>query len=155
MKSHDDSAAGGEPAHRAHMRLHHRRMVRWVFLALGCLFVVVGVVGIFVPLLPTTPFMLAAAACFARGSERFYVWLFHHRTFGPMVREWQAHRSIPWRTKLYAIALMAGTMGVSIVFFVRPLALQLGVAACGVLLALGMYRIPSRDRPGRSIEQES
>ena len=86
MKSHDDSAAGGEPAHRAHMRLHHRRMVRWVFLALGCLFVVVGVVGIFVPLLPTTPFMLAAAACFARGSERFYVWLFHHRTFGPIVR---------------------------------------------------------------------
>jgi len=154
MMPRDEPGHAAVPEHHAHMRLHHRQTVRWLFLALGCLFVLIGVIGIFVPLLPTTPFMLAAAACFARGSERFYRWLFHHRSFGPMVREWQAHRSIPYRTKLYAIGLMAVTMGISVVFFVRPLTLQLGVAACGLLLAIWMYRIPSRDRPGRSVEQE-
>jgi len=70
----------------------------------------------------------------------------YHPTFGPSIREWQNHHSIPYRTKCIAIGLMALTMATSIVLFVRPLALQLGVAAFGVGLAVWMYRIPSRDR---------
>jgi uncharacterized membrane protein YbaN (DUF454 family) len=69
------------------------------------------------------------------------------RTFGPMIREWRAHRSIPWRTKIVAIALMSTTLAASIVFYVRPWGLQVALALAGAALATWMYRIPSRDRP--------
>ena len=106
-----------------------------------------GVLGIFLPLLPTTPFVLLAAACYARGSERFHQWLLANRTFGPMVYEWERHRSLPYRTKVTAIVLMSLTMGISIVFFVRPPWLKIVLALFGIGLAIWMYRIPSRDRP--------
>ena len=125
------------------------RPVRILFNIAGAIALALGLLGIFLPLLPTTPFVLLAAACFARGSERFHQWLLANRTFGPMVNEWERHRSLPYRTKVTAIVLMSLTMAVSIVFFVRPLWLRIALALCGVALAVWMYRIPSRDRPAR------
>jgi uncharacterized membrane protein YbaN (DUF454 family) len=122
-------------------------VLRAALLACGALFLVIGLIGIVVPLLPTTPFVLLAAACFARGSSKAYAWLLASRTFGPMIREWRAHRSIPWRTKIVAIALMSTTLAASIVFYVRPWGLQVALALAGAALATWMYRIPSRDRP--------
>ena len=117
------------------------------FFAAGVLSLALGVLGALLPVLPTTPFVLLAAACFARSSDRFYRWLLAHRSFGPMVHEWRMHRSIPYRAKLVAIALMAMSLSASIVFFVRPAWLQAALAAFGVGLAIWLYRIPSRDRP--------
>ena len=125
------------------------RLVRTLFNIAGAVALGLGLLGIFLPLLPTTPFVLLAAACFARGSEHFHQWLLTNRTFGPMVYEWERHRSLPYRTKLTAIVLMSLTMAISIVFFVRPLWLKITLALFGVALALWMYRIPSRDRPSR------
>jgi uncharacterized membrane protein YbaN (DUF454 family) len=121
--------------------------MRGVFLALGTGALILGVLGIFLPLLPTTPFVLLAAACYARGSRRFYEWLLAQRTFGPIVHEWQHHRSIPYRTKLTAVVLMSLTLGTSIVFFVKPVWLKAALAVMGVGLAVWLYRMPSRDRP--------
>jgi hypothetical protein len=135
-----------EAARRAAVREHDSALVRGLLLAAGAICVVLGVIGIFLPLLPTTPFMLLAAACFARSSRRFHQWLLANRTFGPLIREWEKHRSIPRRTKLTAIGLMSLTLAVSIVFFVEPRWLQAVLAAIGVLLAIWMYRIPSRSR---------
>jgi uncharacterized membrane protein YbaN (DUF454 family) len=115
------------------------------FLA-GWLCLGLGLAGVVLPILPSTPFVLLAAACFARSSERFHRWLLEHRSFGPLVREWEQHRSIPYRTKLYAIALMSVTLAVSIVLFVRPAWLQVALAAFGLLLAAWLYRVPSRER---------
>lgn len=120
---------------------------RVAFLVAGILSLGLGIVGMFLPLLPTTPFVLLAAACFARSSDRFYRWLIEHRSFGPIVIEWRTYRSIPYRVKLTAIALMAVSLGTSIVFFVRPAWLQAALAVFGVGLAVWLYRIPSRDRP--------
>jgi uncharacterized membrane protein YbaN (DUF454 family) len=125
------------------------RPVRVLFNIAGIVALGLGLAGIFLPLLPTTPFVLLAAACFARGSERFHQWLLANRTFGPMVHEWESHRSLPYRTKVSAIVLMSLTMAVSIVFFVQPLWLKIALALFGLALALWMYRIPSRDRPIR------
>jgi hypothetical protein len=118
-----------------------------VLAALGLVFVGVGIAGVVLPVLPATPFFLLAAACFARASVRFYNWLLNHRVVGPTVREWQMHRSIPYRTKLWAIALMLGTLAISTLFFVEGLVLQLLLAALGVLLAIWLWRVPSRDAP--------
>jgi len=127
------------------VREHDSPLVRGLLIAAGVACVMLGVLGIFLPLLPTTPFMLLAAACFARSSRRFHDWLLANRTFGPLIVEWEKHRAIPRRTKLTAIALMSLTMAVSIVFFVEAAWLQALLAGTGIVLAIWMYRIPSRD----------
>ncbi len=141
-----DDGPAGRPA-RTLPGIHRSATMRLLFLIAGSLFVVLGAIGLFLPLLPTTPLLLLAAACYARGSRRFYDWLLANRTFGPLIHEWQVHRSIPYRTKLSAIALMGLTLGLSIVFFVEPVWLKLALTAFGLSLAVWMYRLPSRDRP--------
>ncbi len=78
--------------------------MRRVYLALGFIFVAIGFVGAFLPVLPTTPFLIVAAACFARSSPRLEHWLLSHRHFGPMLRGWRERGAIPWRGKLMALA---------------------------------------------------
>ena len=79
----------------------------WIALALGAL-------GAVLPVLPTTPFVLLAAFCFARSSPRLHSWLAHHRTFGPMVEAWARHGAIPRRAKRLAAAMMAGAFALSV-----------------------------------------
>jgi uncharacterized membrane protein YbaN (DUF454 family) len=131
--------------------VHPSRAVRVALVLAGTGFVGLGILGAFLPVLPTTPFMLLAAACYARASTRFYNGLVNNRAFGPTIREWRRYRSIPYRTKWTAIGLMAVTLTASIVFAVEDPWLRAALAAFGVLLAVWMARIPSRDRPaGRS-----
>jgi uncharacterized membrane protein YbaN (DUF454 family) len=136
---------GERPDHD--VRLHASPVVRWLLIAAGAVALILGVIGVFVPVLPTTPFLLVAATCFARASPRLYRRLADSKLFGPSIREWRRHRSIPWRTKITAIALMSATLATSIVFFVEPVWLKVALAALGVGLAAWLYRIPSRDRP--------
>jgi len=128
-------------------RQHGSPIVRALFLAAGMASLGLGIAGIFLPVLPTTPLVLLAAACFARSYRPFHEWLLAHRFFGPMIHEWQTHRSLPYRTKLTAIGTMAVTLGISVLFFIEPLWLKAALTVLGLGLALWLYRIPSRDRP--------
>lgn len=110
--------------------------MRLVWLALGLLAVGLGVLGIFLPLLPTTPFMILAAACFARSSDRLHGWLLRHRLFGPMIVNWRQHRAIPRRAKYASLGAMAAAFGISIILAVPAWAL---VAQAAVLLAMGSW----------------
>ena len=83
------------------------RWQRALWLLAGAASLATGIVGIFLPLLPTTPFVLLAAFCFARGSQRCEAWLLQHPRFGPMVRDWRADRAIPLRAKQLATLMMA------------------------------------------------
>jgi hypothetical protein len=129
-----------------HVRKHPSYTVRVALIVAGSGCVAVGLAGIFLPVLPTTPFLLVAAACYARASQRFYNALLNNRLFGPAILEWRQHRSIAWRTKLTAIGLMSVTLSVSIVFFVNDGRLQAALALVGICVAVYLYRIPSRDR---------
>ncbi|MGY2290242.1 YbaN family protein [Pseudomonas sp. SDO528_S397] len=88
-------------------------LVRYALLAIGWLSVALGVIGIFLPVLPTTPFLLLAAACFARSSARFYHWLVDHPQLGPWIRDYLDGSGIPLKAKVYAIGLMWLSIGVS------------------------------------------
>lgn len=134
----------GPEDHSADVRKHGSMTVRVLLVIAGTACVVLGIVGLITPVLPTTPFLLVAAACYARASSRFYNLLLNNRTFGPIIQEWRRYRSIRYRTKLTAIALMAITLATSIVFFVQEPWLRLGLSILGVALAIWMYRIPSR-----------
>jgi uncharacterized protein len=129
--------------------LHPSRTVRVLLIIAGSISLALGLIGVFLPLLPTTPFVLLAAACYARASPRFHGWLLANRTFGPLIAEWEQHGSIPYRTKVVAVALMSVTFAISITLFVRPVWLKVALAIIGVALAVWIYRLPSRDRPLR------
>lgn len=118
--------------------------IRGLLIAAGMLSLLCGIIGLLLPVVPTTPFVLLAAACFARSSTRFHDMLLKNRIFGPLIREWEQHRSIPYRTKLWAIALMSVTLGTSIVFFVKPVELKAALTVLGIGVAVWLYRIPSR-----------
>ena len=130
------------------VRKHRYLWVRLAFAGLGTLFLLLGIIGVFMPILPTTPFLLLATACYARSSRRFYNWLMNHPTFGPLIVEWRTYRSIPWRVKLVAIFMMVLTFGSSILFFVEGGWLQLALTFFGLTMVAWLYQIPSRDRPG-------
>lgn len=78
-----------------------------LLIVLGICFVVLAVLGIFLPVLPTTPFLLLALACFAKSSEKLHDWLLSHKTLGPPIRQWQQTRSIPRTVKIIAIITIA------------------------------------------------
>jgi uncharacterized membrane protein YbaN (DUF454 family) len=95
-----------------------------------------------VPLLPTTPFVLLAALCFSRGSERCERWLLDHPSFGPVVRDWRAHRAVPLRAKQFAIVMMA--LGSSWAAFVLPPHVAWLPALVCTAVAVWLLRLPTR-----------
>jgi uncharacterized membrane protein YbaN (DUF454 family) len=92
-----------------HLNDLRTRSQRLLWLLAGFVSLLLGIVGIFLPLLPTTPFVLLAAFCFSRGSERVEAWLLNHRRFGPMVRAWRRNRAVPLRAKQLATVMMAAS----------------------------------------------
>jgi len=119
--------------------MKHGRRIFLLFV--GALSLGLGVLGIFLPLLPTTPFLLLAAACFARSSPRFYHWLIHHHWLGGYIRDYRENKAMRFRAKVSAIVLLWLTIGVSIVLL-DPLWLKLllGAVAIGVTAHLMSLR---------------
>lgn len=123
--------------------------MRGVLICAGLVSVTLGIIGLLLPIVPTTPFLLVAAACFARASPAFYRRLVRSPRFGPLILEWRRHRSIPYREKLIAIALFVLSFGTSVILFVRPAWLQAALSVGGFAMVAWLFRIPSRDRPRR------
>lgn len=88
-------------------------MFRTLWLLIGLTSLALGIAGVVLPLLPTTPFVLLAAYCFARSSPRLHGWLLRHRVFGPLISNWEQHRAIAPRAKLLAVLSMAAVFGIS------------------------------------------
>ncbi|MEM9471700.1 MAG: YbaN family protein [Pseudomonadota bacterium] len=80
-----------------------------IFRALGVVFVGLGFIGVFLPLMPTTPFLLLALACFARSSPAIHDWLINHRMLGPYIVDWERDRSIPLAAKVTSIVMMSAS----------------------------------------------
>jgi len=97
-------------------QLFDRHIKRTIFAVLGATFFVTGVIGVFLPVLPTTPFMLLALWAFSNSSERLHDYIWNHKNYGPMVRAWKKYGAIPLRAKVSAIVVMA-LSAVFVVFF--------------------------------------
>ncbi|HEU4854796.1 MAG TPA: YbaN family protein [Nitrosospira sp.] len=130
--------------HSPLLRLHDSRVVRSLYLAAGFAALILAVAGIVLPVLPTTPFVLLAAACFARSSKHFHDRLLANRIAGPIIREWVEHRSIPRRVKRWVYLLLALSFGSSILMMPSA-AHQAMLAVLGVVLVAFIWRIPVRD----------
>lgn len=84
--------------------------MKWALLAVGWLSLGLGIAGIFLPLLPTTPFILLSAFCFSKASPRLHSWLINHPATGPLILDWQKNRVIRLRSKILASALLIPTI---------------------------------------------
>jgi len=118
---------------------------RLLWATAGAVSLLLGIAGIFLPLLPTTPFVLLAAFCFSRGSARVEQWILAHPRFGPMVREWRAHRAVPRRAKQLATLMM--TLASAWSWWVLAPPWRWLPAACCAVVAAWMWRLPDSARP--------
>ena len=111
--------------------------MRFIWLTFGLLCVALGLIGVFLPLLPTVPFMLLAAFCFARSSERLHDWLLSHRHFGPAIEDWRERGAVSLKAKRLATISVAGVFAISLILGLRPTLLIIqGLALTGVLIFL-------------------
>ena len=118
--------------------------MRWVYLALGWIFLALAVLGIVLPLLPATPFLLLAAACFNRGSERFRAWLLAHPWFGPPIRDWRERGAIGPRAKTLAVLMMWTSFAVLVFVKTVPLVGALAYAVFATGVSVFILTRPSR-----------
>ena len=109
---------------------------RRFLVAAGLMSAGIGIVGVFVPLLPTTPLLLLAAACFLRSSERLHRWLTTHRWFGSYIRNYQEYRGITNRTRVVALLLLWTSLGYSAFGIVNNLVIRTGLLLVGLAVTL-------------------
>jgi uncharacterized protein len=124
---------------------------RIILLALGWLFLALGFLGVALPVLPTTPFLILALWAFSQSSRRMHDWLSGHRRFGPILREWREHRVIPLHAKLLAWTAMTASLAYAILVSRAPWPLIAAMASLMVIGATYVATKPSR-RPARREE---
>ena len=127
--------------------------VKILLIVVGTICVILGVFGIFLPLLPTTPFLLLAACCYSRSSERFYHWLITNRWFGEYIRNYREGRGMLLKQKIIALSLLWITMSYSALFVVSNGWLQLLLLIIALCVTVHLLRMNSF-KPERQITPE-
>ncbi len=118
--------------------------MRYLWMAAGWASFGAGVVGAALPLVPTVPFMLLAAFCFARGSPRLHDWLLAHRRFGPAIRDWQEHGAISRDAKRYALVAIMASFTLSFIFGASGRVVLIQAVVLG---AVTVFILTRPDRP--------
>ena len=130
-------------------------MMKPLYFSLAWLFFVIGILAIFVPVIPTTPFMILALWAFSKSSERFHHWLYHHRLFGPPLQHWHQYRVIPLVAKIFAIFFMS----VSFLYLVLYSGINSWIiVSAGIFILIAAVYIlskPSRAPKNKDVKDET
>ena len=113
----------------------------------GTFFIVLGVIGIFIPLLPTTPFLLLSAACYIRGSKKFYNWLIKNKWFGEYIKNYQAGKGVPLNVKIISLIILWITIIFSTIVIVSYFLIRiiLIIIAIGVTIHIMAIKTPDKN----------
>jgi len=114
-----------------------------LFFAAGSVSLGLGVLGMAIPLLPTTPFLLLSVACYCRSSERMYRWVLDNRLFGEYIRNYREGKGIPLRTKAVVLGLLWLTMGYSTIFALNVPPAQIALLAIGIGVTVHIIKLPT------------
>ena len=125
-----------------------RSGLRLLYLLLGLLFTGLGLVGAFLPLLPTVPFLLLAVWCFARSSQKLHTWLYTHPRWGPPIRDWDKYGVVPIRAKILSCSMMSFSM--ILMLLTTDLALWHYAAIAVFLTAVGVWIVTRPSHPPRA-----
>lgn len=123
--------------------IHTNKVVRWSLLAAGTVFVGLGILGIFLPLLPTTVFFLMAAWCYARSSQRFYTWIHRNKWFGPYISNYRAGKGITLTTKIITLALLWASVLSSAIYATDSVIVQVLLILIAVGVTIHIVTIPT------------
>lgn len=118
---------------------------RLVYVMIGSIFVVLAIIGLFLPVVPTSPFLLVAAACYARSSDTLYNKLLSNPMFGPVIRQWRDSGTMPKKAKWASIVLIAVSFSVTIAVFLTGMTARIIMGLIGLIVIAILYRIPGRD----------
>jgi uncharacterized membrane protein YbaN (DUF454 family) len=121
--------------------LVRNRFLRGVLIGLGTLSLGLGIIGIFLPILPTTPFLLLAAWCYARSSKKYYDWLISNKRFGKYIKDYREGRGIPVRAKVSAVVVLWITILISVFFVVSMLLMQILMLGTAVVVTIYIISI--------------
>lgn len=121
-----------------------QRVLKSILLVAGTIFLVLGAIGIFLPILPTTPFLLLSAACYFRSSERMYNWLLGNKWFGKYIKNYREGRGIPIETKILAITILWLGILYSVILVVHEIFVaQLVLLIIAVAVTIHLVRLPT------------
>ena len=134
----------------------HTKLYRVLLLSLGFVSLALGILGIFLPLLPTTPFLLLSAWLFCRSSGKAYAWLISHKIVGGYIRSFREQKAIPLHAKIISVTMLSATMAYSIVCVVSIIWLKilLGAVACGVAVHILSYKTLRKEQAPSANKKE-
>lgn len=127
-----------------------KKIKRGFFIVAGTIFLVLGAVGIFLPILPTTPFLLLSAACFYKGSERMHHWMLNNRWFGNYIRNYKEGKGISLRSKALTLSLLWLVIGYSTLFMVNIFIVQIILLIIAIGVSIHVIMIPTFNRDRES-----
>jgi uncharacterized protein len=116
---------------------------RFILLAIGWFFVAVGAIGVFLPVLPTTPFLIISLWAFSRSSRRFHHWLYTHRWYGPYLVAWDRYRVIPVQAKVMSVTFMAMGWSIYTYYLATSWTVPIIIATCEILVMFYILSKPS------------
>lgn len=130
-------------------KIKKHRALRILLIIAGTISLILGAIGIFIPLLPATPFLLLSAACYMRSSERMLNWLLNNRWCGSYIRNYREGKGIPLKTKILAISVLWITIGYSSFFIVHDfLIAQVAMIAIAAAVSIHLIKTPTyRSKP--------
>ena len=121
-----------------------QNIVRWLLIVAGTFSLALGAIGVFLPILPTTPFLLLSAACYMRSSQRMHKWLLENRWFGEYIKNYQEGRGIPFKTKIIVLTfLWAGIIYSAFIALDEILIAQVALLLIAVGVSIHLIRLPT------------
>lgn len=119
------------------------RVKRVIYLIIGTIALALGALGLFLPVLPTTPFVILAAACYLRSSKRMHAWILQSNLFGEMIKNYQEGKGLKRDTKIRALVLMWATISVSALFFVDQFIISITMFLVASGVTIYIIRLPT------------
>jgi uncharacterized membrane protein YbaN (DUF454 family) len=122
------------------------RVTRVLLMIAGTISLAFAIIGIVLPLIPTTPLLLLTAACYCRSSERLYSWLINNKWFGEYIRNYREGKGIPLKTKIFALTILWLTISISTLFLMPILIVQVVLLVVAVAVSIHILRLPTYRR---------
>lgn len=119
-------------------------IVKALLIIIGIIAMTLGVIGIFLPLLPTTPLLLLAAACFIRSSEKLYMFIINNKHFGVYIRDYREGKGIPKKTKVIAIGLLWISIGISVIYAITNIFLRIMLTIVASAVTVHIVKIKTK-----------
>jgi uncharacterized membrane protein YbaN (DUF454 family) len=124
------------------------KILKGLLIIIGIISVGLGILGMFLPVLPTTPFLLLAAACFARSSKRFYHWLLNNKWFGSYIKNYREGKGIPIRIKILSMGFMWITILTSSIFFLDIIYIRILLIVIAIIVTIHISLIKTKKNEG-------